>query len=347
MVGLILEGFQLVHWWVIPALIIVGAAIIAGFLFYQSAARKRTRDNKTVLVANSARQRSSSAYQTAVKNLWVQIIALTVVAGITGVVAVAGASRPVAVDIENPERYNRDIVLCLDASSSMFDINVQILEKFTELADGFQGERIALTIFNATSLQVFPLTDDYDYIQQNLQRMANVFTTSYDDPETAAYLAATLGREEGASLVGDGLYGCSLSFDYQEDENRSRSIILASDNVVNGVELVPLDEAAQLSAEKNIRVYGINPGDRGLGVLFVPEAAINSMQAAVESTGGKFFMLTNTAAASTIIDEISNTESTIIQGSPMVIRKDMPELILTVLALLTVISTGFAIWRKV
>lgn len=342
-----MKDFEFSNWWVIPVALLLGALIIAGFWFYQSARKAQKKDANTVLVANSIRLRKTAAYQKALKRLWVQIIIVGIVATLSGVVAVFGVAKPVAVSIERPEKHNRDIALCLDASGSMFDVDIQVLNKFKEMSKGFSGERISLTVFNATSVQVFPLTDDYDYVNANLDNIINVFKKNYNDPESASFLASTLGRTDGASLIGDGLYGCSLSFDNQNDTKRSRSIILATDNVANGKELVPLDQAAQLAKDNHVRVYGINPGSRGdKGVTFVPDAAIAAMKKDVELTGGKFFLLKDNSATGKIVDEISSTETSIIEGSPMVVKQDQPELVLYLVTGLFAIFIGFVFWRE-
>lgn len=348
-----MQDFQLIFWWVLPALVFTGMSLIAGFLFYKRTRNSAAKNSNTVLVANSYRMRNTPAYQKALRKLWVQLIVAAAIFVLSGVAAAFGAARPVAVTVEHPDKHNRDIVLCLDASGSMFDVDIDILKKFDELVDQFKGERVSLTIFNATARQVFPLTDDYDYIKENLQYSVRMFQEAVPQfegeeipPEASQFLSSTLGRAEGASLIGDGLYGCSLSFDYKEDQERSRSIILATDNVVNGTELVPLDQAAQDATESNIRVYGINPGSRALGIGYVPDSAINAMKSAVESTKGKFFLLNDIQATATIVDEISTTETTRIQGSPVVILQDTPELVLY--AILTLFSAGFLyiVWRK-
>lgn len=341
-----MQDFEFTNWVLIPAFFLLGGLIIAGFWFYQKGRPFQKKDSNTILVANSVRLHKSPAYLAALKRLWVQVVTVAVLTAITGAIAVFGAARPVAVSVDRPEKHNRDIALCLDASGSMFDVNIEILTRFKQMTKEFNGERISLTIFNATSMQVFPLTDDYDYITANLDKTINVFEKNYEDPETASFLASTLGREEGASLIGDGLYGCSLSFDNQHDVNRSRSIILATDNVVNGKELVPLDEAAQIAKESNLRVYGINPGSRGEGIVYVPQTSLDTMKEAVEITGGKFFELKDTGSTSKIVDEISATETSIIEGSPMVIKKDQPELILYLISGALLITLGFMAWRK-
>lgn len=341
-----MQNFEFSNWWLIPVGLIFGVLIVAGFWFYQTARKAQKKSANTVLVANSIRLRSTVAYQTALKRLLKQILAVGVIAATLGTIAVFGIAKPVAVSVDRPEKYNRDIALCLDSSGSMFDVNIEILARFKELAKEFNGERISLTVFNATSMQVFPLTDNYDYVEQNLDKVINIFEKNYNDPQAASFLASTLGREDGASLIGDGLYGCSLSFDGQKDPKRSRSIIFATDNVVNGKELVPLDESAKIAKENNIRVYGINPGSRGTGIVFVPQGAIDSMKDSVEITGGKFFELKDTKATGTIVDEISSTETSIIEGSPMIVKQDQPELILYLLSGLFAVFIGLLVWRK-
>jgi Ca-activated chloride channel family protein len=343
----LMQDFEFANWVLIPVALLLGALIIAGFWFYQTARKTLQKDSNTVLVANSIRLRRTAAYQQALKRLWVQIIAVGIIAAVAGSAAAFAIAKPVAVSIDSPEKHNRDIALCLDASASMFDVNIDVLTRFKEMAKEFNGERISLTVFNATSMQVFPLTDDYDYIEANLDKVINVFQKNYNDPETAAFLASTLGREEGASLIGDGLYGCTLSFDNQKDTKRSRSVIFATDNVVNGKELVPLDEAAQIAKDRNLRVYGMNPGSRGAsGVVFVPDSAIASMKEAVELTGGKFFDLSDSSAPGKIVDEISSTETSIIKGSPMVVKKDQPELLLYLISGVFALFIGLLVWRK-
>ncbi len=53
------------------------------------------------------------------------------------------------------------------------------------------------------------------------------------DPQYAQFTAGTTANLSGASLIGDGLASCALQFD-AEDTERSRSIILATDNYVSG-----------------------------------------------------------------------------------------------------------------
>ena len=118
-----------------------------------------------------------------------------------------------------------------------------MLDVFQELLPGFEGERIGLTIFNSSPVQIFPLTDDYDFIETHLTDMRDSFDFVESVPE---HWVGTLNGP-GGSLIGDGLAACALGFDRPEDD-RSRSIIFATDNEINGAETVTLQQGADFYA---------------------------------------------------------------------------------------------------
>lgn len=75
-------------------------------------------------------------------------------------------------------------MLCLDVSGSMAEVDMEILDTFLELTDDFKGERIGLTIFNASPVQVFPLTDDYEFVKEHLKCSATVLKVGMRCPST-------------------------------------------------------------------------------------------------------------------------------------------------------------------
>ncbi|MET3718645.1 MULTISPECIES: VWA domain-containing protein [unclassified Arthrobacter] len=115
--------------------------------------------------------------------------------------AVAAAGRTVEVTTITPEQRNRDIMLCLDTSGSMSSADAAVVEVFGVLAKEFDGERIGLTIFDSSAVQVFPLTDDYGYVQEQLQMADDAFN---GNPGSAGFLDGTWSGR-GSSLIGDGL----------------------------------------------------------------------------------------------------------------------------------------------
>ena len=68
------------------------------------------------------------------------------------------AGRPVDRSVRSNALASRDIVLCLDVSTSMLDTDVEILDTFTKMLDTFEGERVALVVWNTTAQTMVPLT---------------------------------------------------------------------------------------------------------------------------------------------------------------------------------------------
>jgi len=88
------------------------------------------------------------------------------------------AARPVERQVRSDELATRDIVLCLDVSGSMLEFDTQVVDRFLELLPSFNGERIALSIWNSTSRTVFPLTDDYTLVEEELGTPRRCWTST-------------------------------------------------------------------------------------------------------------------------------------------------------------------------
>jgi Ca-activated chloride channel family protein len=223
------------------------------------------------------------------------------------------AARPMAAQTIQPVNTNRDIMLCLDVSGSMTDVNIEMLEVFGDLIDGFEGERIGLTIFNSSPVQVFPLTDDYAFVREHLASIRSSFDYGDAIPE---HWVGTLNGP-GASLIGDGLAACAMRFGNLE-EDRSRSVILATDNELNGASTVTLEEAAGFAKVNDIRVFAINPVDG-------EDAAVSAeLVHAAELTGGRSFALRGTTTVSDIIVEVQREAASALIGEPQIIWSDQP-----------------------
>ena len=81
-----------------------------------------------------------------------------------------------------PEVTSRDIMLCLDVSGSMVEYNRSVLEQFGRLLENFDGERVGLTIFNASAVTVFPLTTDYGFITDEFAKFRATFEARASTP---------------------------------------------------------------------------------------------------------------------------------------------------------------------
>jgi hypothetical protein len=293
----------------------------------------RGRSGDTARVARAERLRSLPTFRKALARRALALSGILALGAVTAIVAGVVAARPMSAQTIQPVNTSRDIMLCLDVSGSMSEVDVEVLTVFEELLDGFEGERIGLTIFNSSPVQIFPLTDDYDFIREHLDSMTRSFDYVDEIPE---HWVGTLNGD-GASLIGDGLAACTMGFDRPGDD-RSRSVIFATDNEVNGASIVTLDEAAAYAASKEVRVFALNP-------VQGKDADVSAeLSAAAESTGGAAFGLRDTTTVSDIVEQVQEQEATELRGEAQVVWTDAPNLWIAVLA---VCLLGFVVvlWR--
>ncbi|WP_295034293.1 MULTISPECIES: VWA domain-containing protein [unclassified Microbacterium] len=284
-------------------------------------------------IARAERIRALPAFRRAVRRRQAALAGIVALGMLAVVLAGVVAARPVAQKTIQPVSTNRDIMLCLDVSGSMTDVDKEIVSIFDKLADGFKGERIGLTIFNSSAVQVFPLTDDYAFIRERLRSLMKGFDYSTAVPEQ--WVGTMNGV--GASLIGDGLASCVMRFDHA-DQQRARSIILATDNELNGSPIVTLPEAADYAASKKIRVYTINPVDG------IDQQGSQGLADAAAVTGGKAYALRETTTVGDIIAQVQKQEASQLKGQATVIWTDVPQLWI---AALTMLALGFVVllWR--
>ena len=190
-----------------------------------------------------------------------------------------------------------------------------------------------MVIFNSSAVPVFPLTDDYDFVSDQLRRAQRSLTiVDGKDP----FFAGTLNGA-GSSLIGDGLATCVRSFDHPELQ-RARSVILASDNEAAGRSLFTLPEGGQLAKTGGIQVYGMNPSDNP------SSSAAVEMRQVVESTGGIYFALNDVNAVRRTLEAVTSREATRIPSAPRTVIHDIPGVPIALAALAVL---GFLALRRI
>lgn len=313
--------FAFVPWVMLGVIVVViGVGIVLGLR-----RSRRQRAQAGAPLARAERLRNMPSFARAIKRRRVALAAALALGVIAMGVGGIAAARPMAAQTIQPVNTSRDIMLCLDVSGSMAEVDMEILDTFLELTDDFKGERIGLTIFNASPVQVFPLTDDYEFVKEHLKSLRDSFESWDAMPE---YWVGTMNGA-GSSLIGDGLTACAMRFDH-EDEDRSRSIIFASDNEELGDSIVTLPEAAAYASSKGVRIFAINPV-AGASTLLTEE-----MRAAAASTGGEMYELRGTTTVADIVDRVQEEDASALQGDVQIVWTDDPNLWITLLA-------GFAV----
>lgn len=287
------------------ALAVAAAVIIA----LRRRHRRSRPDRDDALIANVDHAEASAVFRRLRRRyhslIGVEVAALSVV----GLAAVGLTMRPLSERIDEREVNNRDVMLCLDVSGSMIDLDAEILTSFATMAAGLDGERVGLTIFNGSAVSVFPLTDDADYIAATLAESAVQIVE-----HKQLFVEGT--NEGGSSLIGDGLASCGLRFD-RLDAERSRSIVFATDNMRAGSPIITVEEAGEMVRERGIRVYAIL-------AEHTPEFAGIAMSDVATDSGGAAFQMTDERHVDAVIAEISALDTARMELPADVIADDRP-----------------------
>lgn len=318
---------ELTFWWMVP---LAAAAAVVAWLLY-----RRRRAGRDRPVAHTDRLTALPEYQRVLRHHRRGLIGALVLSAVFLAGAATAAARPTHRTTEQPEVRNRDIVLCLDVSGSMTSTDAALVGVFQQLAAEFDGERIGMVIFDSSSVQLFPLTDDYDYAVEQLGEARKAL-----DSGAGAFFDGTWNRG-GSSLIGDGLASCVQSFPDTENDpsteslegkaQRSRTVVLATDNFLSGDPIFTLAQASALAQGKNIKVHAINPGDLDYGDNADQPGA--QLKAAAQATGGGYYTLDSPEAVPGIVQKVQETEATSYRAAPVSITADSPALPLGIAAL--------------
>ena len=288
------------------------AALLA-YAVYRLVSRRQAR--ASAAVANSTALTELPEYRRALRLHRIRMAVLASSALLLGGAALVGAARPLDTTVDKPQTRSRDIMLCLDISGSMAAYDATLVSTFKTLVSSFEGERIGLVIFNSSAATVFPLTDDYDFINGELDSAGRALS---GDPEYDSFFAGTFNGR-GTSLIGDGLATCVSSFD-KVDLQRARSVVFATDNHLAGRPIIDVDQAGELAKAKGVRVYGLNPEEDG-----ADEEAVR-MRDIVAGTGGRYFPMSDQAAITGIVDAVQAQEATLIDAASRSLYSDNPTL---------------------
>ncbi len=251
------------------------------------------------------------------------------------------------------EKYCRDIILCIDISTSVDYLNENLLDKLKKTVDELQGERFGIVIFNTSPVLLTPLTDDYEYVKDQLDLIAqclksrnevnldDAFSSGYDWIYYQAYISSgtLIGNEQrGSSLIGDGLAVAAIDFS-DADKERTKVVIFSTDNDIQGTPVATLDEAADICVSNNVTVYGVGTKE------MTPENK-ESMKNAVEKTGGKFYLEEESGSFGEIVSSIEKLSKNLVKVR--MVDVETPELLYPFVLMLVLFAgmLGLGRWLK-
>ena len=225
-------------------------------------------------------------------------------------------ARPQAIlDSSKTVSEGVDIVLVVDTSTSMlaedfmlgpkrinrFDLVREVVKDFIRKR---KDDRIGMVAFAARAYTVCPLTTDYAWLNENLDRVR-------------------VGMIEDATAVGSAIVSSINRL--KNSKTKSKIIILLTDGVNNAGNISPL-VAAEAAKALKIKIYSIAVGTKGLSPYpmkdyygrtvyrNIPiEIDEESMRKIAEVTGGKYYLATDTEKLRNIYDEINRLEKSNIE----------------------------------
>ena len=272
-----------------PGALMIGGILAAAVCLIAFLLRRKPDISKSLRAANTRRLKEHPLYKR--KMLEAKILRILAMAGIilSLVAAAFLTSRPFKSERVKDTVSRRDIFLCIDTSSSNYSGVGELVQSFREIVDGLDGDRIGISLFNTSSIQYVPMTDDYEFALRRIDALEGYlaaqeefmmnYAQKYDsvyeipDSERARYeelnrimasfdSGVTAGYElKGTSAIGEGLASCLFSFPELNDEERTRIIIFVTDNRPELLDapLVTLMDAAKMCEFDKVRVLGICP----------------------------------------------------------------------------------------
>ena len=139
---------ELVFWQLSLALIIIIALLwFAAPIILRRYSRSKRHDapRQKLPIANTSRLRAFPLYIQQIKRYKKLLAVVLGLHALLLVMMIILTGRPSSVAVVSPEVKNRDIVLCLDVSRSMYEYDVEIIKTYRTLARKFDGERLGLS----------------------------------------------------------------------------------------------------------------------------------------------------------------------------------------------------------
>lgn len=286
-------------------------------------------------IANTKYVKETKYYQNKLKMYKILLNAIKAIYALCIVVAAVLVSRPVTIITKEESKFNRDVILSIDVSSSQDAVNYEIVKQFRQMVPEVKGDRVGVVIFNTAPVVYCPLTTDYEYVDSCLEKIETALRETISSSQGGSlpsYDSRTIfyggvidnAEERGSSLIGDGLAGTIFSFpDVKTNHERTRIIVFATDNYLAGTETITLDEAAQLCKKYNINLYAYCP-TQSMNP-YVTKEYLAGYRDSVSKAGGKFYTGDLKQMTSQIVDEIKNTKKTELNTTKKTFINDHPE----------------------
>jgi Ca-activated chloride channel family protein len=266
--------------------------------------------------------------------------------------SIVALARPQAlVPDEHAKRRGYDFIICLDLSTSMFSedfkrggVMVNRLQAIKPVIAAFinnrPDDRIGIVVFGGRAYTFSPLTFDHDWLRKQTSRLS-------------------IGLIEDGTAIGDAIaVSIARLKEGWKDKTEARTregsfIILLTDGSSNKGSIDPRTAAA-LAAEDGIPIYAVGAGTEGKVPMPVFDSAHHRigtelqdseidtgvLKDMAETSGGQFFLATNTDAVRQAFFSIDGAQKVEFGAPPPMVTREL----FPAFGLLGVILLALASW---
>ena len=330
-----------------PVVVVITIVLLVILFLWKPRQTKEYQSGKKV--ANTSYIKETDYYKEKMRQYKRLILLIKILSASCIILASVLVARIITVQTRSEDKFNRDIIISLDISTSECEVNLELVRKFKKIIPSIEGDRIGIVLYNTSPIVYCPLTDDYNYIEECLDTIEKQVKLVVDNDGDIPFSFDKEGMDihtfwyggvlynadkKGSSLVGDGLAGTIFSFpDLKTNQDRTRIIIFATDNDVAGDEEVSLEEACALCKQYGINLYAYCPTVEMN--QYTSEQKIASYKKAVEGkANGKFYTGNLDKMASSIVDEIKDTKTSLLKTTKKTYVTDHPEVSFVLLVFL-------------
>lgn len=336
-----------------PLVLWIGICVLAAVVILLHVIRIRTEYRGGKRAANTAFARKLPRYRR--RKMLDRMLTVIAEAGLISAILLSLilTARPYRTESVSEGEKKRDIFLCMDISYSLCDLNYDLVESLKQVVSNLNGDRFGISIYNTSTVLYVPMTDDYDFVLDRLDKLHDYFGLQKQYMDTFGnYTYVPFGDEEeyeelqkklddfeagtlvnntrkGSSLVGEGLASCLYNFPRLEEEDRTRIILMSTDNSQEALSkpLVDLDGAVELCEKYGVKIFGIFP-DRSAfswSNSHDYDSSFQQFQADVQKTGGTVYQKTEFMSVDDIVRQIQEQEAKEISTLVVTQRVDQPK----------------------
>lgn len=201
-----------------PAAIIVCLICVVVIIFLNKSHKDKYSNGKKI--ANTQFIKETEYYKQKMKKYKFLSNTLKILSAMIIIITGILIARLVTIQVRSEDKYNRDILISLDISTSECEVNLELIKKFEQIMPSIEGDRIGIVIYNTAPIVYCPLTDDYDYVKECFEVLKEqlkiaienngyppvTYKVDGEDVPMIWYGGVGLNAlERGSSLIGDGL----------------------------------------------------------------------------------------------------------------------------------------------